>query len=156
LKKSRFALLILAVASILVPVGIAQAKVHIKDGSYYKAAKDAKHPAFGVIGTYHGKVTSASFNMKFKDSKGKLCVPAGLSAYAGYVGVSITAKKNVKPTSSGKYKITVKKSTYTPGLTGTVKGKFKSSNKATISAKLKSGNCVGTYSTSSAIYTAGG
>ncbi len=147
-------MLLLALVAGLIPVAVAQAKVKLKDGVYYQAGT-VKKPAFGYVQADKGKVVGGGFYVKFKNKAGKACVPSGYTDTEGYVSLNFETNK-VKPKSSGKFTVKNRKSTYLPGLKATVKGKFKSSKKATFKLTAKADGCTAKGNFTKAVYTAGG
>lgn len=134
---------------------MAEAKIKPKDGLYYDATS-LKSPAYGYVTTMGGKVGAAGFSIKFKNKKGKGCVPDKFSSdIQGNVNVAFGTSK-AKPNRKGKFSVKVKKSPFFPGLKGTVSGKFKSRKKALIKVKLKADGCTAKAEFKKAVYTAGG
>ncbi len=134
---------------------MAEAKIKPKDGLYYDATS-LKDPSYGYVSTSGGKVGGAGFSIKFKNKKGKACVPKNFTAgEAGNIDVAFGTSK-AKPNRKGKFSVKVKKSPFFPGLKGTVNGKFKSTKKALIKAKLKADGCTAKAKFKKAVYTAGG
>ena len=62
----------------------------------------------------------------------------------------------MRPKSNGKFTIKPKKSEYTPGLKGTIKGKFKTSKKASFKVNLNADGCTAKGTFKKAVYTIGG
>lgn len=149
-------LLFIGLALILIPAGIADARVKPKNGFYLQNGPP-KHPNNAYIQVDKGKVVYASANLPFKTKSGKPCRPPGYNVDTlGFTSVFFDAKKKAKPNKKSKFKIANKKSISFPGLSASVKGKFKTRKKASFKVVLKVKNCTATRNFSKALYTPGG
>ncbi|MBK8293849.1 MAG: hypothetical protein IPK93_03380 [Solirubrobacterales bacterium] len=154
-RSALWTLIAVALAAVLIPGSMAEAKIKPKDGLYYDATSN-KDPAYGYVSTKGGKIGAAGFSLRFKNKKGKGCVPNKFSAdSAGNINLAFGTSK-AKPNRKGKFSVKVKKSPFFPGLKGTVSGKFKSAKKAMIKAKLKADGCTAKAKFKKAVYTTGG
>ncbi|MGK2955486.1 MAG: hypothetical protein ACSLFI_07450 [Solirubrobacterales bacterium] len=154
-RRAFWALLALLMAVTLVPAA-AQAKVKPKDGYFIKDGPST-NPFRGYIRVVNGKVTSSSLHLAFKTKDGETCAPSGSETdLIGFANVYFDAKKKVRPSRKGKFKITNKKSGIYPGLKGTVTGRFKSSKRATFKVTVKSGDCSATQTFRNASQASGG
>jgi hypothetical protein len=151
------ALSLSAFSLLLVTAGPADARVKIKDGTYFQAAKKPKQPQ-GFVTTNGGKVSSAFGAVVFRKPNGKKCVPKDydLLESNGRIQIAFAAKRPVKPNRKDKFSFTNAPQSFQPGLKATVTGQFLSAKKAkfTITAKVKT--CTAKLTLKNAVFTAGG
>jgi hypothetical protein len=156
-RTGRFVLLaLLSIAGSALAVGTAvSGSIKPKNGAYVQYPKKAGQ-SFGYVSTEGGKIAGAGGALPFRDKEGKNCVPQGLYAAAGKVSFVFVAKRKVRPDRRNRFTISVKPSSLTPTLKGTVKGRMLSRNRATITFALSAGSCKAKGTFGKATYTAGG
>jgi len=146
---------LLAVAGSAVAVSTATGgSIKPKNGAYYQVPKPGQ--AFGYVNTEAGRITGGGGSLAFRDKAGKSCAPEGLSLSEGKVSFSFEAKRKVRPNSRNRFVISIKRSSYSPTVRGTVSGKMLSRNRATLTLSLSAGNCKAKATFSKAVFTAGG
>lgn len=137
-RSASLSLITMTLVAVLIPAG-AGAKVKLEDALYYQALKGSK--VDGYLQADNGKVIGAGANVKYRDKANKTCVPEGMLAQTGGFIDTTFATKKVKPNGKGKFTTTNKPSATLPGLKATVKGRFKSSTKASFTIVLKADGC---------------
>lgn len=152
---SLFLLVALAAFSFLVVTGTAEAKVKPKDGIYAKNPK-ANNP-WGYVQTSKGKVVSASFYTKFKDSSGK-CDPAGFVEYgtgSALWGQSLSFARPLAVNSKSKFS---GKATAggVPEAKVRISGKFLNKTKATLTYSVNVSGCKSSGTLKNAVFSIGG
>ncbi|MBK5233501.1 MAG: hypothetical protein JJE13_11035 [Thermoleophilia bacterium] len=148
-------LVVVALAAVLIPASMADARIKPKTGVYYDATS-VRAPGNGYIQTANGKVFGAGFNVRFKTRNGRKCVPAGFIEANGYISMVFDTKKKTKPDRKNSFTVKNKRSRFNPGLRGTVTGHFKSRNKAAFRATLKADGCTAKVHYTKAVWSTGG